>query len=249
MIVDVLIPVLDRPERVGPVISSLRRSAVTHDVSVRETFLCNIGDQRELGEIAMCKFRAVTIGAREPGDYARKINLGAQLSSAEWFFLGADDLHFHPGWLDACLRLHEATGALVIGTNDLGNPLVKIGRHATHSLVHRSYLEQGTIDEPGKLLHEGYDHNCVDVEFTETAIWRQTWAFCADARVEHLHWLWKKGVQDTTYELGQQRYTEDRRLLQQRMKLWHHDEVMRTLRRSRRQVQGPGVYRREIRLR
>ena len=244
--IDVLLPVLDRPGRVEPLLASLRASAAEHDL--RELFIASEDDYAEIAEIERVGARRFEVpGPRAPGDYALKINVGAMLSDADWFFVGADDLHFHPGWLDACLRLHEATGALVIGTNDLGNPMVRRGLHATHSLVHRSYLEQGTIDEPGKLLHEGYDHNCVDVEFTETAIFRQKWAFAHEAVVEHLHWLWKKASSDATYTLGQSAYQADQALLRSRWPLWHHDEVTVMMRRSRRQVTGVG--RREIRLR
>jgi hypothetical protein len=45
------------------------------------------------------------------------------------------------------------------------------GRHSTHSLVTRDYVERfGTIDEAGVVLHEGYPHEFVDDEFVQTAM-------------------------------------------------------------------------------
>jgi hypothetical protein len=237
MSIEILIPVLARPARAAPLIQSLRGSLRREETEVRELFLCTEGDQAELEELARHGFRHLVLpGPRQPGDYARKINHGARHSDADWWFLGADDLNFRPGWLRHCLNQHDVSGALVIGTNDLGNLLVKRGRHATHSLVHRSYLEQGTIDEPGKLLHEGYAHNCVDVEFVETAMHRGVWSFAREAEVEHLHPLWRKGAHDATYTLGQQGHLRDRELLRERGRLWHHRDVM--LQQHRRRVRG-----------
>jgi hypothetical protein len=243
--VEVLVPVLDRPHRIAPFGASLRAS-LTDPVrkpsdQVRTLFLCTEGDKAELAELRAQGARyAVLPGERRPGDYARKINLGVRSNGADWFFLAADDLAFQPGWLEACLAVHEQTGALVIGTADLGNPMVRLGMHSTHTLVHRDYLEQGTIDDPTRLLHEGYDHNCVDVEFVETAMWRQVWAFAAEARVEHLHPLWRKAQTDGTYRLGQTSHLADMQLLRARWHLWQHDKVRMMMQRSRRRVLANG---------
>src|SRR6188768_4569590 len=94
---------------------------------------------------------------RENGDYARKVNYGVSATDEPWVFQGACDLRFHPEWLTAALRAANTRRKRVVGTQDLGNRLVLRGRHSTHSLVARSYIEEiGTGDEPGKLLHEGY---------------------------------------------------------------------------------------------
>jgi hypothetical protein len=247
MKVDVLVPVLGRPTHAAPLVASLRESfaaeaALLRQISeVRELFLCTPGDAAEISELERHGLRySVLPGGHKPGDYARKINHGCAQSDAHWLFLGADDLRFRPGWLSACLRLHEASGALVIGTNDLGNPKVRRGQHATHSLVHRDYLVYGTIDEPDKLLHEGYHHNCVDVEFVETAMWRRMWAFASEAEVEHLHPLWKKGSYDATYALGQTEHQRDLVLLRERWGLWNHREVTLMMQRGRRQTLAGG---------
>lgn len=217
--VAVIVPVLARPQRVQPLLDNLRCSInATHQV--RAVFVCSAGDEAEIASVRAAGKRPVILCEPGRAEYARKINLAARFSDEEWLLLAADDLRFHPGWLDDALAVHADTGALVVGTNDLGNPTVKQGRHSTHPLVHRAYLEQGTVDAPGLLLHEGYDHNCVDVELVETAKARGVWAFATGSHVEHLHPLWRKGDDDLVYARGRLRYSEDRRLLMRRQRLW-----------------------------
>lgn len=156
------------------------------------------------------------------GDYARKINHGVRAVSADWYFQGADDLVFHPGWLSAALRAAETNGARVIGTQDLCNPRTRGGRHSTHSLVARSYVEEvGTGDEPGKMLHEGYEHGFVDDELVYVAMRRREFAFARDAIVEHLHPTRAKAEMDSTYEkaLDPRSHARDRALWRQRRRV------------------------------
>ena len=234
----ILIPVLNRPERVAPLLQSIRSSG--RYIRMMPLFLVSPDDHRELQTID-CElaaldtdpdaddlpgFRLVVGWPPGPGDYARKINhgfrwaCGPQTGSFEFAFLGADDLEFHPGWAERALAAHLETGACVIGTNDCGNAQVQSGRHSTHSLVHRDYLECGTVDEPGKILHEGYDHNWVDNEFVETARARGTFVAARDALVEHHHPFWGKAPQDDTYRKGRARFQSDLQLYRARVGLW-----------------------------
>jgi hypothetical protein len=155
-----------------------------------------------------------------PGDYAKKINIGVATTTEEWIFLAADDLKFWPGWADEAIRVARESNAQVIGTNDLGNAQVKRGIHSTHTLVHRSYVERGTVDDPSRLLHEGYHHNWVDAEFIETAKVRGQFVHASRSIVEHLHPHWRKSEIDETYKLGLSRYEQDRQLFRQRERLW-----------------------------
>lgn len=214
MTIDLLIPVLRRPQNAQPLVDSIDANTTTPH---RVTFICSEDDTDEIAA-AMLTGKSIVL-CPEDG-YAPKINLAARASLADFVFLGADDLRFHPGWDEEAIRVHELTGMPVVGTNDLGNPTVMSGKHATHSLVHRSYLMYGTADDPAKLLHEGYAHNWVDTEFIETAIARCAFDFARDSHVEHLHPLWKKGPHDEVYELGQRRYHDDRRIFMRRRPLW-----------------------------
>lgn len=221
MSVAALIPVLRRPERVAPLAESFRLTAGEAD---RLMFLCSLDDLAEL-EAVVSAGHTPQIVSWKPGraDWARKINWGFRRAVSlgfEWMLLGADDVRFHPGWIEAALTAHAETGACVIGTNDLGNPTVKRGLHSCHPLVHRDYLGCGTIDEDAKVVTEAYHHNFVDAELVATAKAWNTWAFAVDAVVEHLHWAWRKGEDDEVYALGRARYREDERLFREREGLW-----------------------------
>jgi len=216
----VLVPVLGRPHRAAPTAETVRGS----DSRASVLFLCSPGDTDQIAAARATGESVIVVPwTNGPGDYARKMNLGYSTARArhEWVFLGADDIFFHPGWFDACLREHvRAAYACVVGTNDLGNQRTMRGHHSTHTLVHRGYLDCGTIDEDGKILHEGYSHNYVDDEFIQTAQARRTYAHAHDALVEHLHPNWRKGSDDATYQLGMQRFQDDRILYERRRALW-----------------------------
>jgi glycosyltransferase involved in cell wall biosynthesis len=214
LVIDILVPVRDRPQNVKPLIESIRENTET---AHRVVFLVHPDDRDEI--FALHEAEAIFIRSPEHS-YAYKINLGVKLTKAEFVFLGADDLRFHPGWDVAAIDRFDETQKPVIGTNDLGNATVMAGKHTTHSLVHHSYFEQGTATDPDCLLHEGYIHNWVDTEFVETAMKRKAFVFCAESKVEHLHPFWHKGENDHIYELGRQGYGLDRRLYLKRRRFW-----------------------------
>lgn len=227
----ILLPVLGRPHRVAPVLASIR-SATPEATPV---FVCSPGDHAEREAVARERAACLTVRWQPgPGDYARKINLAFRRvvgdgegpvpygmdDHAEWVFLGADDLVFRRGWLEACMRRHQATGACVIGTNDLGNSRTIVGRHSTHTLVHADYLECGTADRAGMILHEGYDHQFCDDELVQTAMWRGTFQHARSSVVEHLHPAWGKAKADPTYAKAERRVLDDRDLYLRRKHLW-----------------------------
>jgi hypothetical protein len=100
----------------------------------------------------------------------------------------------------------------VVGTNDLGNPRVLAGEHATHLLIRRSYVdEQGASwDGPGVVAHEGYRHWYVDDEIVTSAKQRGVWQMALGSVVEHFHPLFGKAEQDDVYRLGQSFAQTDR---------------------------------------
>jgi hypothetical protein len=208
----ILVPMLGRPHHVAPLLESIRATC-----DARVLFLLTPGDDDV----------AVAVEGEEhltvewaPGDFARKTNLGIAATTEEHIFTGASDLRFHEGWYEAaCAKLRPGIG--VVGTNDLGNRRTAVGRHATHMLVTRTYVqEQGTIDEPGKFFHEGYPHELVDDEAVATARARGAYAHANDSIVEHLHPLWGKGEWDETYAAIPDRIREGHRLFTERRKLW-----------------------------
>lgn len=216
----VIVPVLNRPERVHPLIESFRASVEPEQASLY--FVASETDLEEIDTIRDARVPLFVLrGPRRSGDYARKINHAARLTGEPWLFLGADDLAFRKGWLDACLRDAARYSKRVVGTNDLGNREVIARRHSTHSLVARSYIEErGTIDRPGVVLHEGYDHQWCDNEFIETAKHRSEFVSCGSAVVEHLHPHWGKAEPDETYRIALAEGRRDQILFRTRRRLW-----------------------------
>jgi hypothetical protein len=211
-LVALLIPVLNRPRRVKPLLKSIDEST---QQGYRVLFLGDPDDQAELDAVEATGADFIDCG----GTYPQKINIGVRLTQEPLIFTGADDLAFHPGWLEAATAKLRR-GVHVVGTNDLGNPTVMRGEHSTHCLVTREYTKRGTVDEPGRLLHEGYNHNFCDNELVETAKARGVWDFAKDSHVEHLHPFWDKGKADRTYIKGQETFMIDRKLFHKRRQLW-----------------------------
>ena len=212
----VLIPTLGRPHHIEPLLESLYATAP----DAHPLFLTTESDVAARSAIAMAGERYVDVIKKDKGDYARKINLGYRISKEPLIFMGATDIKFHPGWLENAAQ-HIGGGVEVVGTNDLGNPRVIRGQHSTHTLVTRHYVKRyGTVDEPNKVLHEGYPHEYVDDEFIQTAKCRDAFAMALDSIVEHLHPTWGKGTWDNSYREVNNRLDQGYRHFCRRSKLW-----------------------------
>lgn len=215
----IIVPVLRRPQNVEFLMNSVANNT---SKPYRLLFIASPGDRREISALEKANADFLVMGQKfeGKGDYARKINFGFQSTDEPYVFLGADDLRFHDSWFENALK-YFTDKIEVVGTNDLGNSRVINGQHATHSLVKRSYIDgYGTIDERGKVLHEGYTHNFCDDEFVGTAKLRNAWAFAHDSVVEHMHPFWGKAVTDDVYKSAQRSFNIDRRLHAKRKRKW-----------------------------
>lgn len=214
----IILPVLARPARAIQVFDSARAAT---DVRHRILFVCSPFDWNEKAACARTSADVLTVDWEPgPGDWAKKINAAYRGSNEPWLFLGADDLDFHRGWAGEAMEVAEASGAGVIGTNDLGNPRVVRGKHSTHPLVSRRYADElGTIDGPGAVVHEGYDHQYCDDELVLTAQRRDEWAFAKGAIVEHLHPFFNKAPMDATYEKALRQTSADAMRFSRRRRL------------------------------
>ena len=224
--IDVIVPVLNRPANAAPLVESLAASTDR----ARLYFVCSRADrEQEKACHAAGGFVLLAMFPPGPGDYARKINTGFRQTRSPLVLLAADDLRFHPGWLEAveaCAA--ERPDAGVIGTNDLANPQVMRGRHSTHPVVRRSYVKEigGVVGRPGIVYCEEYDHQFVDNELYATAVARGAYVHCYEARVEHMHPIFRRAVKmDATSEKGLARGAEDRRLFESRRHLWEREAV------------------------
>lgn len=198
----VLVPVLGRPQRVKPLIESLRQS--TDEATIY--FIANESDREEVDAIRKAE---ANLFLCEGVSWAKKINFGFANTVEPWMLLGADDLKFHSGWVDRIRMNLVSKKAGVVGTNDGGNVTTFHGAHSTHPLVSRNYAMQfGTIDGRG-ICCEQYHHNYVDNEIVETAKLRGQWVHEKECLIEHLHPIWGKAPHDATYIKGRERIHED----------------------------------------
>lgn len=218
--IDILIPVLGRPQNAQPLVDSIRATTTTEH-TIR--FFCNRDDDDQITACHATGADVYTVGWNAgPADFAKKINLGVLRSKADWVFMGADDLTFEPGWDTHALA---SAGDLfhVVATNDLANANVRKGQFGTHCLIRRRYVtEQGGTGEnqEGVTLHEGYDHNFVDRELCHVAESLGVFVFARHSRVKHRHPLWRTAPHDKTYRKALKKFREDQRLFLTRAHLW-----------------------------
>lgn len=227
--IDVLVPVLGRPRNVRPLLDAFESTSAAYAI----TFLCSPGDEEQIAACTETGMETIIVTeASGSHQYPIKMNVGFHSTERPWLLLAADDLDPHPGWDTEALRVAEETGAGVVGTNDLANGYVKAGIFSTHSLVRRSYIEEwgGSLDGPGVLIHEGYDHNFSDRELCGLAQARGEWAFAERSHIQHRHPLWHTAPWDKTYKKGLATFHDDQRLFYERAAQWgyaglHPDEL------------------------
>jgi hypothetical protein len=215
--VDVIVPVLHRPQNIRPLMESLRASTGL----ATAYFVCEEDDAEEIAEVKACGGQVLT--DHRAHTFAEKVNLAYGQTSAPWLLLAGDDVRFRPGWLDHAQDVARRYKADVVGTNDLANPRVIRGEHATHPMIRRSYIdEQGASwDGPGIVCHH-YDHWCVDDEIVAVAKQRGVFQPALGSQVEHLHPLVGKAEEDEVYRLGSLHATEDQKLFKKRVTRYTH---------------------------
>lgn len=212
--VAILIPTFGRPHKVD----SITRNALASTPGAVVYFCCEDDDEATRNAVLNTEGANLIINTRTRS-YSGAINTGVLETCEPYVFAGADDLNFMPGWFELAVDMMSDT-IKVVGTNDMGNPEVLAGSHATHFLVEREYAYHGVIDSPGIMLFEGYDHNWTDKEFILTAQKRGVYAHCHEAVVEHQHWAWNKANIDNTYNRGLRSEPSDRDTFMGRQHLW-----------------------------
>ena len=231
MDIDVVIPVLNRPQNASRVLESLIHAS---NLEVRPVFVCTKGDEAEIAAVKETEAEYIIVPwPAGDGDFAMKHNLAFLELEAPYYLVGADDLEFEPGWDHFAIVVAEHSGAGVIGTNDDANPLVKRGKHSTHPLLRRSYIEEtgGTwLDGPGTIFHEGYAHQYVDTELCQAAMDRGEFAAARSSIVRHLHPMYPqrgraRTPMDDTYRKALGDASRDMHLFQERQRLSKLAEV------------------------
>ena len=214
-----LVPVLNRPQHVGPLLRSIYETTPTAHV----VFVADPDDAPEISEIEVHQgcLEAVhgdlTISLLiHAGGYAEKINHAVSETTEPYVFLGADDLRPLNGWFGAAKdRIDNGFGC--VGINDL---LPRRRVHTTHFLLSREYAEQPTADGGRGPLCETYTHNFVDDELIATAQNRGQYHYENLAKVHHLHPQGMSAPDDATYQKGRKSYHADRATFAVRAALW-----------------------------
>jgi hypothetical protein len=208
----VCVPVLDRPQNAEPFMRSLRASTGLATAYA-------ICDEDDSATWAAWETAGATVLPASGKRFAAKINDAYQATTEPHLLLVGDDVRFHPGWLDHAEYASKVSGCQVVGTNDLGNPRVMRGEHATHLFITRQYIDEhgASWDGPNIVCHEGYRHWFVDDEIVTLAKTRGTFVVALGSKVEHLHPLWGKAEMDNTYRLGSHAKESDKRLFENRL--------------------------------
>lgn len=209
----VVVPVMRRPQNAAPFMATLRASTGMATVYA----VADVDDVETAEAWRQAGAQVIDYDGDTPGTFSQKMNTGYRETTEPWIFMVGDDVAFRPGWLDHA-QSTAADDLHVIGTNDLGNPAVLAGEHATHMLIRRSYVDEtgASWDGPKVLAHEGYRHWFVDDEIVTAARRRGVWGMALASLVEHLHPQWGKGDADDVYALGQSGAVPDRHLFERR---------------------------------
>lgn len=216
--IDVLVPVLGRPQNAQPLYDSWD----THSPDTATlTFIVSPDDQEQIEACLDTGADVLEMDfSSRSGDYAAKINEGFGATSLPWVLNASDDITFTEGWWQEAFR-YVTDDISVVATNDRANSHVKRGRFGTHCLIRRSYIDQygGTFDnQPGVVLYEGYDHNYVDRELCEVAKSRGVYAWARESVIRHRHPLFRTAEWDDTYRKGHARIREDHALFEERLR-------------------------------
>jgi len=205
----ILIPTLGRPDRVRPLLENV---AATTRSPVSVCFVVERDDTETIAAVRATDARLIP--NEGPPSYAACINTAYERTDEPYLFLGADDVVFCEGWLEAALRSMGRPGVGVVGTADPRWPLPD---HSSHSLVRRRYIAErsGCVDRRDIVLHP-YHHGFTDHELVGVAKARGVYVYCEEARVEHHHPGWdglgrvRGGASlDLTYRKGNANHRRD----------------------------------------
>jgi hypothetical protein len=220
--VDVIVPVLHRPQNVRPFMESLRATTGL----ATAWFVCEPDDAEEIAAIEeFADAGALALVEDGAHTFAEKVNYAYRWTSetvtdpAPWLLLVGDDVRFRPAWLDHAQDVARRYGADVVGTNDLCNPRVTRGDHATHPMIRREYVDRegASWDGPGVVCHEGYRHWFVDDEIVVVAKQRGTFQSAMGSEVEHLHPMNGTAADDDVYAAGSKHAASDQGIFEQRL--------------------------------
>ena len=205
--VAILIPTLNRPHNLKPLIENIRD--VTPEPHEIYFMTSNKESKRVIEENGAICFNDVG-----DTDLITRTNSLYRLTDEPYIYTGSDDIRFHEGWLSKMMKKMDE-GFHVVVPQDLLNP------NGTQALISRKYIEEQSccVDVPNVVYYPGYKHDWAETEQFEVAKKRGVFAR-SDAVVEHLHWSNGKAEKDDDYNTGQSHSADGQELFKSRMHLW-----------------------------
>jgi hypothetical protein len=209
----ILVPILNRPHRIIPLLESIEASTdVAHEV------IFAASDEASIDVLDKIGARYITDEGGTEGTWAKRINQLYKETNAPYIFTGADDLAFNAGWFQAAMiEMNRMQGGGVVAVNDLHN------RAGVHFLMSREYIETfgGAMGyPPGTVACPEYLHQYTDDDIRSCAKFHDRWAFANDSIVEHLHTGAGKAPMDETYRIGEATAAQGREVYMGRGHLW-----------------------------
>ena len=215
--ISILVPTLNRPEALAPLIHSIRTTTPRDRYEI--VFVLDHGDVRS--HQALRSFHHDVRVVVADGTYPQKINAGYDESVGDLILPTADDVRFHPDWYELAMQ-EFANWVCVVGTNDL-SPVTENGEHVTMPIVRRSYIEDpgAVLGETGTVFNEDYHHNFVETELWQLAVYRKVTRWSKEIVIEHLHPDWGKREEDATDQKGMRsHFDEDAAIFYERAAAW-----------------------------
>lgn len=188
----VIMPTMGRPMQAVRCIERLVETTAGHDVEV-----IVVVEVDEAGANTIRQFSGATVHFRaEHRGPVYGWNEGALLATGDALFLGADDLQWGDGWLDAMLEaMHSREPAFgFVGANDGHRDAEK--EMATHYLATREHLARV---QNGCFALPVYKHYGFDWEMSIRAREAGDFVWARAAMVTHMHPQWKTAEWDETY--------------------------------------------------
>ena len=213
MIVTVLLPTFYRPNGIKRTLDSLF-SSITLDkkIQVKAVIAREIDDRKVEDIVSEYNFSKCAVCPRPEQGPAYAWNVALfHARNSDLYFLGSDDIVFHPGWLIEALREFEKLNySGVVGCNDMSGKYERAG-FSTQLLMSRDYMVEYN---GGVAAYPFYYADYVDLEICVRAKAVNKFVYAKDSIVEH---RWRE-VMDRGYE----KVTPN--ILQSMGKLYHQRE-------------------------
>lgn len=200
-ILSVILPTLGRPKRLDIAVSSLWSSTLDYEVE------CVVVTEEKASMAVATDLGCRVIKAAAGLTAVEKWNIGAAEAKGEWIALGADDLLYHKGWLEAAL---DANIGGFVGFNDVW---LKTREFATHFMMTREFAIQ---HNGGCLAIPAYHSWFLDMETAERARRAGGYVWAAKSRVEHRHVDHGMALLDKTYQIGRKWHDIDQATFEKR---------------------------------